>query len=112
MKKIRRILALILALVALASFAACGSKDVLAGKWKGELGADGTVTWEFDGKGKCKMQNEFTTQSGEYSINGNEVTITLELWDEPNVYTFSVDGDKLTMDDTDPLGLSGTYAKQ
>ena len=109
MKKIVSIL-LILSLVF--ALAACGSKDALAGTWTGDLGADGTVTWTFDGKGKVKFENEFSKQDGTYTINGDQVTISLELWDAANVYTFSVNGNSLTMKANDELGLSGTYTKK
>ncbi len=35
-----------------------------------------------------------------------------ELWDEAKVYTFSVDGDSLTMNDNAGMGISGTFTKE
>ena len=108
----KKVVSILLILTMVLALAACGSKDALAGTWTGDLGADGTVTWTFDGKGKVKFENEFSKQDGTYTINGDQVTISLELWDEANVYTFSVNGDSLTMNANDELGLSGTYTKK
>ena len=91
---------------------ACGSKDALAGTWTGDLGLDGTVTWTFDGSGKVKFDNTFSKQDGTYTIDGNQVTIQLELWDEAQTFTFSVDGSTLTMEENSGVGLSGTYTKK
>ena len=49
--KMKRLLALLLIAATLLTFAACGSKDALAGTWSAELGADGVITWTFNGKG-------------------------------------------------------------
>lgn len=112
MEKLRRILALVLAAAALTALVACGAKDALAGTWKGDLGADGTITWTFDGKGKCTLQNTFLKQNGTYTIEGDQVTVQLETWSDSQTYTFSVDGDNLTMNENSGFGYSGTYAKQ
>ena len=91
---------------------ACGSKDAVAGKWTADLGADGVVTWEFNGSGKCSMKNTYMEQDGTYTIEGDQMTVKLELWDEAKVYTFSVDGDSLTMNDNAGMGISGTFTKE
>lgn len=91
---------------------ACGSKDALTGTWTGDLGADGIVTWTFDGNGKVKFDNGFAPQNGTYTISDDQVTIKLELWDAAQTYTFSVNGNDLTMDENSGVGLSGTYAKK
>ena len=108
----KKIIALLLALSLVFALAACGSKDALAGTWAGDLGADGTVTWTFDGKGKVKFDNTFSKQDGTYSIDGDQVTIQLELWDEAQVFTFNVSGSSLTMNENSGVGLSGTYTKK
>ena len=108
----KKIVALLLLVSLLLALAACGSKDALAGTWTGDLGLDGTVTWTFDGKGEVKFENEFSKQDGTYTIDGDQVTIRLELWDEPQTFTFSVDGGSLTMDENSGVGLSGTYEKK
>ena len=108
----KKVVSILLILTLVLALAACGSKDALAGTWTGDLGADGIVTWTFDGKGKVKFENEFSKQDGTYTIDGDQVTISLELWDAPNVYTFSVSGNSLTMNANNELGLSGTYTKK
>lgn len=108
----KKIIVLLLAVAMVLAFAACGSKDALAGTWTGDLGLDGTVTWTFDGSGKVKFENEFAKQNGTYTIEGNQVTIKLELWDEAQIFTFSVSGSSLTMNENSGAGLSGTYAKK
>ena len=108
----KKIIVLLLAVAMVLAFAACGSKDALAGTWTGDLGLDGTVTWTFDGSGKVKFENEFAKQNGTYTIDGDQVTIKLELWDEAQTFTFSVSGSSLTMNENSGAGLSGTYAKK
>ena len=102
----RKYVALLLIVVTLLTLAACGSKDALAGTWSAELGADGVITWTFNGKGKCTMQN------GTYTIDGDQLTVTLDAWSEPSTYTFSVDGSSLTMNENSGYGISGTFAKK
>ena len=38
-------------------------------------------------------------QDGTYTIDGDQLTVTLEAWSEPSTYTFSVDGSSLTMNE-------------
>ena len=52
----KKFVALLLIVVTLLTLSACGSKDALAGTWSAELGADGTITWTFNGSGKCTMK--------------------------------------------------------
>ena len=52
----KKIIVLLLAVAMVLAFAACCSKDALAGTWTGDLGLDGTVTWTFDGSGKVKFE--------------------------------------------------------
>lgn len=108
----KKLIVLLLAVAMVLAFAACGSKDALAGTWTGDLGLDGTVTWTFDGSCKVKFENEFAKQNGTYTIDGDQVTIKLELWDEAQNFTFSVSGSSLTMNENSGAGLSGTYAKK
>ena len=51
-------------------------------------------------------------QDGTYTINGDQLTVTLESWSEPSTYTFSVDGNSLTMNENSGYGISGTFEKQ
>ena len=110
--KMKRLLALILIAATLLTFAACGSKDVLAGTWSAELGADGVITWTFNGKGKCTMENAYMKQDGTYTIDGDQLTVKLEAWSESSTYTFSVDDSSLTMNENSGYGISGTFTKK
>ena len=68
MKKLSKTLALLLALTMVLCLAACGgSKDALSGTWSADLGDDGVITWTFDGKGKCTMENSYMKQKGTYT---------------------------------------------
>ena len=107
----KKYVALLLIAAALLTLAACGSKDALAGTWSAELGADGVITWMFNGKGKCTMENAFMKQSGTYSIDGDQLTVELEAWSEPSTYTFSVDDSSLTMNENSGAGLWGACPK-
>ena len=108
----KRTLSLILILTMLLSLAACGSKDALAGTWSAELGADGVITWTFNGKGKCTMENAYMKQDGTYTIDGDQLTVKLEAWSESSTYTFSVDDSSLTMNENSGYGISGTFTKK
>ena len=108
----KKIVALLLVVAALLTLSACGSKDALAGTWSAELGADGLITWTFDGKGKCTMENAYIKQNGTYSIDNDQLTVKLEAWSEPSTYTFSVDGNSLTMNENTGYGISGTFTKK
>ena len=108
----KRLLALILIAATLLTFAACGSKDALAGTWSAELGADGVITWTFNGKGKCTMENAYMKQDGTYTIDGDQLTVKLEAWSESSTYTFSVDDSSLTMNENSGYGISGTFTKK
>ena len=108
----KKLAALILSITILLTFASCGSKDALAGTWSAELGADGVITWTFNGKGECTMENAYMKQKGTYTIDGDQLTVTLEAWSEPSTYTFSVDGSSLTMNENSGYGISGTFAKK
>ena len=108
----KKLAALILSIAILLTLASCGSKDALAGTWSAEFEYDGVITWTFDGKCKCTMENAYMNQDGTYTINGDQLTVTLESWSEPSTYTFSVDGNSLTMNENSGYGISGTFEKQ
>ena len=113
MKISKKMIALLLALMMVLSLTACGgNKDALAGTWSADLGDDGVITWMFDGKGKCTMENAYLKQKGTYTIDGDQLTVMLEAWSEPSTYTFSVDGSSLTMNENTGYGISGTFAKK
>ena len=109
----KKIVALVLITAALLSLAACGSKDALAGTWSADLGDDGVITWTFNGKGKCTMENAYMKQDGTYTIDCDQLTVKLESWgDDASTYTFSVDGSSLTLNENTGYGISGTFAKK
>ena len=108
----KKLAALILSIAILLTLTSCGSKDALAGTWSAEFEYDGLITWTIDGKGKCTMENAYMNQDGTYTINGDQLTVTLESWSEPSTYTFSVDGNSLTMNENSGYGISGTFEKQ
>lgn len=109
----KKLASALLVLAMIFSLAACGgSKDAVAGTWTGDLGLDGVVTWTFDGKGGCTMGNEFMKQKNTYSLDGGQLMAKRESWDGKNVYTFSVEGDSLTMNDNEAIAVSGTYTKK
>ena len=51
-------------------------------------------------------------QDGTYTIEGDQLTVTLEAWSDPSTYTFSVDGNSLTMNENSGYGISGTFTKK
>ena len=108
----KKFVALVLIAAVLLGLVACGSKDALAGTWSAEFEYDGTITWTFDGKGKCTMENAYMKQDGTYIIEGDQLTVTLEAWSDPSTYTFSVDGNSLTMNENSGYGISGTFTKK
>ena len=109
----KKVTAIVLALLMVLSLAACGSKDALAGTWSADLGDDGVITWTFNGKGKCTMENAYMKQNGTYTIDGDQLTVKLESWgDDASTYTFSVDGSSLTLNENTGYGISGTFAKK
>lgn len=108
----KKFVALVLIAAVLLGLVACGSKDALAGTWSAEFEYDGTITWTFDGKGKCTMENAYMKQDGTYTIEGDQLTVTLEAWSDPSTYTFSVNGNSLTMNENSGYGISGTFTKK
>ena len=108
----KKFVALVLIAAVLLGLVACGSKDALAGTWSAEFEYDGTITWTFDGKGKCTMENAYMKQNGTYTIEGDQLTVTLEAWSDPSTYTFSVDGNSLTMNENSGYCISGTFTKK
>ncbi len=109
----KKLIPALLVLTMVLALVACGeSKDAVAGTWTGDLGLDGVVTWTFDGKGGCTMENEFMKQKGTYTLKDDQLTVKLEYWDDANVYTISIDGDTLTMNDNEGIAVSGTYTKK
>jgi hypothetical protein len=75
-----------------------GSGDELKGTWAGKNNDDVEVTWTFDGKGECTMENAYGTKdSGTYTIEGGSVSIKLNNWDEALGYKFTISGSSLSL---------------
>lgn len=109
----KKFVALLLIAATLLTFAAaCGAKDELAGTWSAEFEYDGTITWTFDGRGKCTLVDYFGELKGTYTIEGDQLTVKLESWSEPSTYTFSVDGNTLDMAENRGYGITGVFTKQ
>ena len=122
MKTLAKILAIVLVVGILFTFAACGGGDggdaisgggdAISGEWSGE--SDGTKnTWTFD-NGKCHWFADYgegytMNQDGTYEIDEEAgiVNITLELWDAPIEYNYVIDGNNLTLTATN--GYSPSY---
>ena len=51
-------------------------------------------------------------QGGAYSTDGSQLTVTLDIWNKPSAYIFSVDGNRLIQNENRGYGISGTFAKQ
>ncbi len=102
-KQLKPILALVLAVVMVLALAACGGGgggggDALKGTWEGSS-QDFEVTWTFDGKGGCKMENEYGIKDdGTYTIDGDTVMIKLSRWDDELEYKMTQDEKDLLLD--------------
>ena len=112
----KKAIALFLALTlvfGIALLAGCGGKsgDALKGTWEGVLsdgGIDTDISWVFDGKGGLKFSNGYyDKQPGTYKITGDKVELNVDGWENPIVYSFTVEGKKLTM--TADNGYSPKY---
>ena len=102
-KSIMLVLATVMALMIVLSMTACGGGggggggDELKGTWAGRS-QDMEVTWTFDGKGGCKMENEFGFKDeGTYELSGNAITIDMSEWGEALGYTYKIDGSHMSL---------------
>lgn len=94
---------LIIALTACSS----GGKDAVEGTWITEDEFYGNVTWKFDGKGGCSLEHDTTDQKGTYELSEDDVTITMELWENPIIYNYTVSDSSLSL--TDFAGIAPSY---
>ena len=78
---------------------ACGGGgDALKGTWEGKSNDGMGVTWTFDGKGECKMKNEYGLEDkGTYTIDGSSAKIKLSNWDQEIGYQFKLEDKKLAL---------------
>ena len=85
-------------LIIVLSLAACGGGgDAIKGTWVQECTDYGTVTWIFDGKGKCSLDTDYL----------DKVAIKIDLWDDEKAYEYTVSDGNLKLTATD--GLSPDY---
>ena len=107
----KKFLALVMILaMGICVLTACGGKkDALSGTWVEENNTDyGTVTWDFDGSGKCSLKNDYFSGDGEYTIKDDStVNIKIDIWDAAKDYTYEISGDELKL--TDPTGVAPNY---
>ena len=112
MKKFTKMLALLLCLLMLgATLTACGgdsdgggSDDAITGTWKQTDDINGNWTWTFSGGKKAKLVGETTgfESDGTYTLDeaNKKVTVTLEKWDAPKEYTYTLNGSTLDLEET------------
>lgn len=104
----KKIIAAVICLVFVLSLVACGG-DAFKGTWVQEGTDYGTVTWIFDGKGKCSLETDFLEKtSGTYTVvDDTKVNIKIDSWDDEKVYEYTVSDSHLKLTATD--GLSPDY---
>lgn len=112
----KKIIAIFLALTVVFCLSACQSSDggdTLSGTWKGPTSDGITFTWNFDGKGACSIKNEYgMSGSGTYTLNGDKVTIKIDLWKKEKVYKYDVSGSTLKLTNTDKISPDYSLEKQ
>ena len=117
MKKILKLtIAAMLAVFSIMMLAGCGSDssssessessktaDILSGTWKQTDEMNGDWTWTFDG-GSCKLVGNTTgfESEGTYKLDesAGKVTVTLEGWTDTKEYNYTLNGDKLDLEET------------
>ena len=107
MKKLAKKLVVVLCLVMLATtFAACGGgkTDAVTGTWKQTDDVDGNWTFTFSDGSKVKFVGETTgfESEGTYTLDeaNKKLTVTLEKWDAPKEFSYTLDGTTLDLEET------------
>lgn len=79
--------------------------DAIKGTWVQECTDYGTVTWIFDGKGKCSLDTDYLDKApGTYTIKDeSKVAIKIDLWDDEKAYEYTVSDGNLKLTATDRL---------
>lgn len=110
MKKFTKIMSLVLATLMVAVlFVGCGGGaggNSIVGKWEIKEEAEGmsvSMVFEFKANGDLVVSSEMNgselaSQKGTYKVDGDQITVTLE-GEDPETSTFSIDGNKLTIDE-------------
>lgn len=105
-KKILKLSLLIIIIIStLFILTGCG-KDELKGTWGDGVDDFYNANWTFDGKGKVTMKSDFAEGTGNYSINGDIVTVELDIWENKKEYKFIIENNKLTLEATDEISPS------
>ncbi len=111
MKKFTKIMSLVLATLMVAVlFVGCGGGaggNSIVGKWEASEEAEGmkmTMIIEFKANGDLVMSSELNgsevmSQEGTYKVEGNNLTVIID--GDEDTSTFSIDGNKLTIDEDD-----------
>ena len=102
----RKGLLILLLFVSLFVLVGCGEEDeasALIGTWKGLTDGETReqqieTVYTFKDGGKVEYSNEYGFNlSGNYTLDGNKVTIKLDTWEKERVYEFEIKDGKLTM---------------
>lgn len=90
---------LVLILLIFAVALGCSKKDPIVAEWEGKSNDGISTTFEFKSDGKLTYKNEFGVEgTGTYEVKEDKVTMKLSNWEKEKVYTFKVDGDKLSLE--------------
>lgn len=99
MKTFTKVVAVLLAIVAVASLmAACGEKnhidEKLVGTWKQTDDVEGNWIWTFNNDGTCKLVGETTgfSDEGTYLIenpDNGKIKIKLSTWSEESLFSYT-----------------------
>ena len=110
MKKLTKKLAVVLCLMMLATaLVGCGGgdsgkTDAVTGTWKQTDEVDGNWVFTFSGGSKVKFVGETTgfESEGTYVLDeaNKKLTVTLEKWDNPKEFTYTLNGNTLDLKET------------
>lgn len=100
--------AVILCILLTLMLTACGGaqQESIVGKWTTSIEND-EFLFEFGADGSLTMSSFGISVTGEYTLDGNQ--ITLVLFGESDVGTYAIEGDTLTL--TDASGQSITLKR-
>ena len=106
MKKFTKKLVVVLCLMMLATaMVGCGGKtDAVTGSWKQTDEVDGNWTFTFSDGSKVKFVGETAgfESEGTYKLDetNKKLTVTLEKWDAPKEFDYTLDGNTLDLKET------------
>ena len=106
--------AILALIVMLFGLTACGKKEekkhTIIGTWEGKTNDGLVTTFNFKEDGNVEYSNEYGFESeGTYKIDGDKVTIDLEIWDgQAKVYSYEIKDGKMNLTATDEWSPSYT----